>query len=636
MALLALANPYAAYVKHTWEVGYGALASGVVLLLFVLVAVNGALARWAPRFRLTRGELLVVYGMITISAQWVHCAGLPFLVSATTYPIYMATPSNDWAHLIWPHIPRWLRLNDLQAVDWFWEGRPAGAGLPWGPWLTPMLSWGLFTLALVTAMFCLGALLSKDWIERQRITYPLADIPLAVVGDEPYPRVRTGLFTSRIFWLGFAVPSLLAVLAFLHGLYPSVPSPRLYNIRFGPYFEGMGLPWSVLSGHWDLRVSIIFSVIGISCLLPGEVSLSLWLFYVLYRVQQLAWASFGFTEGGGTGAINPRVFIGFEEAGGFIALSAMILYQSRGALRTAVRSLLGRARPEADPFGPLQPQWALLGFGLANVVLFAWAVRAGMSWWAFALLLGLYYAVLLGCSRLVAAGGVMYTDIGAFPRGVATGTVGALALGYPSLTIYSYLSVIYMYDPNTVLMPQMMNSFKLLHAGRVAGKRFPWAALVGLVIAFVVGTAALLWVVYHYGAGTLREWPFTSYPGWAFGELDSSMRSPEPPDNWLRLAVGLGAAIMLLLVWLSTRFAWWPVSPVGFLIASSYETNRSLWVNVFIAWLVTTLIRRYGGLRLFRTLRPAFLGLVLGEFLTKGALGLIAPLFGVGQTLSFT
>lgn len=46
MALLALLNPYMAYVKHTWEVGYGSLLSGVVLLLFALVAVNGAMARW--------------------------------------------------------------------------------------------------------------------------------------------------------------------------------------------------------------------------------------------------------------------------------------------------------------------------------------------------------------------------------------------------------------------------------------------------------------------------------------------------------------------------------------------------------------------------------------------------------------
>jgi len=156
---------------------------------------------------------------------------------------------------------------------------------------------------------------------------------------------------------------------------------------------------------------------------------------------------------------------------------------------------------------------------------------------------------------------------------------------------------------------------------------------VALVAVIGVGVVALLGMLHQQGASSLAAWPFTSYPGWAFRELDSTLRTPEAPDNWLRLAVGSGAAFTLLLVWLHSRFVWWPVSPVGFLIASSYETNRSMWMNVFIAWSVSTLIRRYGGLRLFRTLRPAFLGLVLGEYLTNGALAIVSSIFGITQPL---
>jgi hypothetical protein len=109
------------------------------------------------------------------------------------------------------------------------------------------------------------------------------------------------------------------------------------------------------------------------------------------------------------------------------------------------------------------------------------------------------------------------------------------------------------------------------------------------------------------------------------------MHAPEAPDNWLRFALFLGAGVASLLYWLNLRFLWWPVSPIGFLIASSYETNRSLWANVFIGWLITALVRRYGGLRLFRSLRPAFLGLVLGELLVKGGLGIIEGILGLNR-----
>jgi hypothetical protein len=632
VAFLAIVNPYLAFVSRTWSVGSGGLLGSTLVVLFGLVLFNGLLLRLAPRLAFSRGELLVVYGMLIISVGLMMQGGLPYIVASTVYPFHMATPENGWEHMILPHVPLWLRPHRLEVVEWFWQGSPSGFGVPWGDWLTPMLAWGGFTLALMGSMFCLGALLSKDWIEKQRLSFPLVDVPLAITGNQAQPSLRGSILGNRIFWLGFAIPSVLAIVGWFHLLFPAVPSANLYNLEVGRYFAGMALPWRVL---WDVRISIIFPIIGITCLLPSEVSLSLWLFYVLYQLQMLVWGSFGIAEEGATSAvaINPRSFVAFQEAGGFIALSAVVLYQSRKAIRAACWSLLGRDRVEADPYAPLAGRWALLGFLLTNGFMIWWAVRAGMSWWSFVVLMGVFYAVLLGASRLVAAGGVMYVDTGFFPRVVTLRTIGAVPIGPTSLTMYAYLSVIYMYDPMNLAMPQMMNSFKLTHSGRLRGSSFTLGAVVALVAVTGVGIVALLGMLHQQGASSLAAWPFTSYPRWAFGELEATLRTPEAPDNWLRLAVGTGAAFTLLLVWLHSRFVWWPVSPVGFLIASSYETNRSMWMNVFIAWAVSTLIRRYGGLRLFRTLRPAFLGLVLGQYLTQGALAIISSVFGITQPL---
>jgi hypothetical protein len=243
----------------------------------------------------------------------------------------------------------------------------------------------------------------------------------------------------------------------------------------------------------------------------------------------------------------------------------------------------------------------------------------------------MFYAVLVGTSRLVAAGGVMYVDTGFFPRGVVLNTIGAMAIKPAPLTMYAYLSLIFMYDPMNLAMPQMMNGFKLIHSARLRGWVFSVAGLVAMTVMICLGTAALLKVIYGQGAGALPNWPFTSYPHWAFGELDATLRAAEPPSNWMRLGLVLGAGFTLGLVWLHAQYVWWPVSPIGFLVASSYETNRSMWANVFIAWAVTGLIRRYGGLRLFRTLRPAFLGLVLGQYLPQGFFAIISSVFGITQ-----
>jgi hypothetical protein len=635
VGVLGAINPYLAFVSRTWDVGSGSLLNSAVFVLFLLVLLNTLFVRLWPGRAFSQGELVTVYGMLIVSVGLAMQGGLPYIVSATTYPFYMATPENGWEHMVWPQIPLFMRFRSPEPVNWFWEGLPEGVGIPWGAWWTPMLAWGSFTLALMGGMFSLGALVRKDWIERQRLVFPLVDVPLAITGDGPKPSLGGSILNNRIFWIGFAIPALFVTLGWFHILYPSVPSPQLYSIEVNRYFAGMSLPWSVLSGESGLKVSIIFPVIGISCLLPAEVSLSLWLFYLLFWAQMLTWASFGVAESGGTAAIaiNPRNFISFQEAGGFIALTAATLWQSRKALRAAWVSWFARAREEPDPYAPLAGRWALLTFAVTNGFMFWWAAKAGMSWWSFAAMIGMFYAVLVGASRLVAAGGVMYVDTGFFPRGVVLYTIGAVPLKPVALTMYSYLSVIFMYDPMNLAMPQMMNSFKLAHSARLRGLAFSLAALVAMTVILCVGIPALLKVIYSGGATALPHWPFTSYPEWGFGELDATLRVPEPASNWLRLALVLGAAFTLLLVWLNATFVWWPLSPVGFLIASSYETNRSLWLNVFIAWVLTTLIRRYGGLRLFRSFRPAFLGLVLGQYLPSGVFAIISSIFGITQPI---
>ncbi len=337
---------------------------------------------------------------------------------------------------------------------------------------------------------------------------------------------------------------------------------------------------------------------------------------------------------GGTSqvAINPRMFASFEEAGAFLALTALVLYQSRATVRGAWLSLFGRATEGRDPYSPMPGKWALLGFGAANVYLMGFAVRMGAAWWAFAAIIGVYYAVLVGASRLVAAAGVMSTDTGFYPRWVVVRVFGVGPLGEPALTLFAYLSAIFFFEPDNLAMPQMMNSFKLFHSGRVRAKWFAPAAGLAVVVMLAVGIPSLLGLIYRHGAGSLGVWPFTSDSRWAFNELDSGLRNMDPPDNWLRLAIVIGAAIMVGLTYLHTHYLWWPLSPVGFLVGSSWGTNYKLWTNALIAWTISTLIRRYGGLRLYRLFRPAFLGLILGQYLTDGTLAIVSAIFGVRQT----
>jgi hypothetical protein len=171
-----------------------------------------------------------------------------------------------------------------------------------------------------------------------------------------------------------------------------------------------------------------------------------------------------------------------------------------------------------------------------------------------------------------------------------------------------------------------MNSFKLLRMEKIDARRFSWLAALAIVLMLVVGVPAMLKMIYSQGGTKLQDWPFSMWPRWGFSEVQTSLRSPERPDNWLRLGYLAGGLIMLGLSWLHLNVASWPVSPLGYVIASTWATDNILWGAAFFGWLIVTIIKRYGGLPLYRRLRPSFLGLVIGSVLSGAFFGLLTTI----------
>lgn len=82
---------------------------------------------------------------------------------------------------------------------------------------------------------------------------------------------------------------------------------------------------------------------------------------------------------------------------------------------------------------------------------------------------------------------------------------------------------------------------------------------------------------------------------------------------------------MVLLMLARQHFVWWPFHPIGFPVSVAMH---KMFVSVLVAWILKTLILKYGGPRMFIKLRPFFLGLVLGEFFPVGFLILLDALVG--------
>ncbi len=618
---VAVVVPYTAYVSATWGYGWGTLPNGPVVIAFVLVAINGLAARLRPARALTRADVLVIYSILSIAAALI-VVHVPYTIGLTAYPLYRARNEYGW-DVILPHIPTWLQPRNPDRILWFWEGAPQGVPIPWMDWLVPLTAWAGFALALFVAMLCLGALLSRDWVERQRLTFPLTQIPLAMVGDGADPTVSRSAFRLSAFWIGFLPCSVLVIFAWLHGVFPAVPAlPRDFPI--GQSFAGAGLPWSALS---DMTVRISPAVIGIMALVPGEVSFSVWAFYLIYRLYLVVCGGFGIPPYGGGFGFAPRAFFEHAGAGGFIVISALALYRSRDAFAAGFRRLLRRPSTFGDPNAPMANTTAVLGLIAANGFMLWWALHAGMSWWSYGLIMFVFYASMIGTARLTAAAGLLQHMPPVYPRATVVHMLGARPLGLSSTMGYSLLEMGYMQAPMNFGLNYIMNSYKLFHGERMRARGFPLGVAIATVGVFAACSVGVLWAGHRYGAINFACWPVTAVPTCAFRQFSTSFTSPETPDNWLRAAMVVGGGVTVLLSWFSAHFASWPFSPIGFVIASVMHTNRDVWANALLGWLLAAVIRRYGGLRLYRRLLPAFVGLVLGHYLTDAAMSLFCTLF---------
>ena len=86
---------------------------------------------------------------------------------------------------------------------------------------------------------------------------------------------------------------------------------------------------------------------------------------------------------------------------------------------------------------------------------------------------------------------------------------------------------------------------------------------------------------------------------------------------------------MVLLTFVKNRFVWWPIHPVGMAVGLTHPIYHT-WFSVFLAWLFKSAILKWGGAKLYLTLRPFFLGIVLGTFASAGMWLIIDAITGIG------
>jgi hypothetical protein len=609
------------------------LFANVIFILLLFTALNAGLHRWWPRAALRRGELLLIYVMLSISTGICGMDMVQVLMQIIAFPFYFASDSNRWADELFPILPTWLTVRDTSAIVPFFRGQstlytPAHLAA----WLVPTLAWTAFGTALILVMMCVNVLFRRQWVDRERLTFPVIHLPLEMI-DSPGP-----FFRNRLMWGGFTLAASLSVLNGLNYLFPAVPAIQVTQFDLAPFITTK--PWSAVG--WT-PISFYPFAIGLGFLLPVDLLFSCWFFYLYWKLQLVISNAMGWD-------VTPKFPYQSEQVfGAIVAIGLSLLWASRNYMREVWREATGAGRWASgvggSTVGPnaqrpttnaapeaLSPRAALLGAAGGTLFLLGFSVLAGMSLLWAVTFFAIYLLIVLVITRIRAELGPPVHDfhfIG--PDYILIEAFGSRTFGRGDLAmigLFWWFNRAYRGHP----MPHGLEGLKMADRTRTARRDMFIAA----VLAGALGMFASMWAFTHLGyeLGTAAKFRSGHGYGWdVYNRMDQWVTAPAREVGGAVAGMGAGAAGALLLIALRSAFFGWPLHPIGYAISGSWSMNL-VWLPLLIAWGAKLLVLRYGGLRLYRTALPFFLGLILGDA-TMGTLWSVIGLLLGTPTYNF-
>jgi hypothetical protein len=242
------------------------------------------------------------------------------------------------------------------------------------------------------------------------------------------------------------------------------------------------------------------------------------------------------------------------------------------------------------------------------------------------------FVVFVAITRMVVEGGVAVFYLPLVSPDATVSALGTSAFGASGM-VGMVFARIWGNDPWTgFVMPHCAQGLKL---SEQIGKRRRWLFW-GMLGAILTGLAGSIWMLlkmaYTHGAINLSHAHFIWLTQYVYEYASEQISNPTGPSWWGWFHTGVGAFVMALLMLAQRYWAWWPLHPLGYPISSTFSWMMS---SAFLAWLIKGVVLKYGGVPLYRTVRPFFLGLILGQFVIYGVFWIIDPLTGkVGNWLA--
>ena len=600
----------AEFVRYSGHPTCISLFFNVICIISVLILINALLKKFYPKFALDSGELLTIYFMLCISSFIAGHDMMQVLVSHLGQAFWFATPENEWK-VFHNYLPEWLTARDKSALIGLYEDK-MGFYLPdyiryIRAWIPMILAWSGFLTVLVFVMYCLNVIIRKQWMDNEKLTYPVVRLPMELISDAG----NMSFFKNKMLIIGFAVTAFINLLNGFSFIYPTIPNIPVKARDISYLFASV--PWNAVG--WQ-PVSFYPFAIGLGFLIPLDLSFSWWFFYIFYKILLVIGKASGLSTGAVSFHPNEQML------GSYLAVLGVALWRCRRYLARVLLSLFRQSGDDIDE--PMRYRSAILGVIVGFTLLVVFSVKAGMSVWVAIVFFILYFAISLSVTRLRAELGTPVHDLWSVgSTGPDTFIVNVFGTRRFSPTTLSILTLYYGFnrDYRGHAMPHQLESLKIADNLKLNTKRFEYAVIIAVFFGSVTSFWAFLHSYYITGFGGGFGWE-------GFSRLQRWFFYPTSPDLSNLGFLGFGSIFTIILMIVRFRFIWFPFHPLGYALAPSWSMNL-IWLPLFISWVIKLVVLRYGGLKVLRRFTYLFLGLLLGEFIVGGFWTLIGIFLGI-------
>jgi hypothetical protein len=581
-----------------WASAIFSLMVPPVSILLSLVILNWPLRRFLPKVAFTQTDLIVIFALCATGTAVAGEFGMLVARPIVGLPS-MAKTNPAVKDILIPNLPDWLVIKDIKQVEDI-SGGGRDAWYVWNsklPILWPRyVSWGALFGALCFAMLCINSLMRGAWCQRERLTFPLIQLPVAMAEDGG----GGGMWKSRHMWIAFTVMFSIDMLNGLNYLYPNLPKLDtkviidLQSIFKDPPLSNMG----------SIPIAIFPFMAAVGLFMPSDMLFSFVIFFILRKLTHLGFAANGIPQGTFKGtAIDPGPpFFDEQTWGGILAMFLGALVISKDYLREVWQDIRRGTKPKDEG---VTHRWAFIGLVFCFAVMVWFGVQGGLPVAYMVPYVALFLIFSIVLTRIRAQLGPPTHEFAFFgsnsfmnrffgTKWLKDGQVATIS------QTFILMNRIYRNHP----MPYQLEAMKMGAIERVRQRPIFWGVVAATVIGYFSGQ--FFYDVHMYRTGDVGWNDAVTY----VQRITGDRRGPDMVGIAMTI---FGFAVVIILDAIRFRFPAFPLHPAGYVLSMNYGVDY-YWFGLLIALFVKNFVQRYYGLRGYDKLRMVALGILVAEY----------------------